>query len=94
MRQINVTPPDPMTGVGCFRSDQPGGLRIVNHDEIFIEGHPLAVLFGVQHKDVARLLRQRKFAAVQSIVEPLSHFEKIISAGDDIPGGLDFEFIQ
>ncbi len=65
------------------------------HDqEVLVEVHPAAILFGMQHEDVACLLRQRELSAVQCVMKRLSHFKEIVSPRDDFPACFDLEFIQ
>src|ERR1700756_4872536 len=66
----------------------------MNDNKVFVETHPLAVLFGMQHKNIARLLRQREFSTMQCVMKRLCHFEEIVSPCDDFPARFDRELIQ
>src|ERR1700758_5467764 len=94
MRKIDVATPDPAGGGIRFGGDEAGGLWIVNNDVVLVEIHALAILLRMLHEDVARLLRQSKFAAMQSVVKGLRDFEEIVPAGDHLPASLHLEFVE
>ena len=60
-------------------------LRIVDHNEVLVKLHALAVLLVVHQENVASVLRQVVLAALQRIVKCLGDFEEVVSSGDHIP---------
>src|SRR5512142_2538608 len=61
---------------------------------IFVELHPLPVLFVVEEEDLARCFRQRVLAAMESIMECLGDLEKIIATRDYLPLCRDLQFVH
>lgn len=66
----------------------------MDDDHVFGKLNSLPVQFVVHQENVAGLLRQRIFAALQGIVESLGHLKKIIASSDDVPLCSYFKFIQ
>src|ERR1700758_5314625 len=44
IRQVNMTTPNPLRCVFLARGNESSGLRIMDHNKILFEGHPLPVL--------------------------------------------------
>ena len=66
----------------------------MDHDQVFVKFHALAVLLAISHEDVFDLLRQVVFAAVQRIVEAFSDLKKVIPTGDHIPARANFKLVH
>ena len=92
--EVDVAAPDPFSAVALFRADERGRLRIVDDKNVLHELHTLAVLLVVHQEDIEDLLGGVVIAAMQSVVEPLRDFEKVVAAGDDLPLGLNFQLLH
>ena len=92
--EIYVAAPDPAAALLRFGADQAGGLRIMDHEQVFSKLHALAVLLIVRHEDVSDLLGQVVVAAVQRVMEALGDLIEVIAAGDDVPARGNFQLIH
>src|ERR1700682_2459662 len=86
--------PYPVSRRVLARANEGGGLGIMNDDHILRELHALPILFVVSQEYLLCRSRQLVFAAVQGIMESLRNLEEIVSSGDHIPVGRNFEFSQ
>ena len=50
--EIDVAAPDPAAALCRPGPDQAGRLRIMDHDQVFVKFHALAVLLVVRHENV------------------------------------------
>jgi len=94
IRQIDVAAPDPLAAVALLGADERGRLRIVDDEDVLYELHALAVLLVVHEEDVEDLLGGVIVAAMERVVEALGDLEEIVSAGDDFPLSLNFDFLH
>ena len=89
-----ASPYPPLLRFLLARPNQRRRLRIMNHEKIFRKLNALAILLVMHQKNIASLLRQVVLAALQRIMEGLSHLEEVIPSGDDIPVRIYLHFIQ
>jgi hypothetical protein len=75
-------------------ANERGGLRVMNHDDIFGKLDALAILLVVHQKNVASVLREFVIAALKRIVERFRDLEEVAPSRDDVPVGRYFQFIE
>ncbi len=86
--------PYPAPRRGLAVSNERGGLRVVNYDNVLGKLDSLAILLVVHQENIASMLRESVIAALKRIVESLGHFEEVVASGDDFPIGLDLNLIE
>src|ERR1041385_8203551 len=91
---IDVTAPDPASAIAHARTDETCRLRVMNHEQVLTELHAGSVLFVVEHEYVFGLRGEVVFAAMQRVVKAFRDFEEVVAAGNDLPLGVNFQFIH
>ena len=94
MRKIDVASPHPMIRPGRARLNESGGLRIMNHHKLGVQGEGRAIAFAVSEKNFEILRAGVIRRAVQGIVEGLGNLKKILAAHHHVPFDVDFQLFR
>src|SRR3981189_2572739 len=89
-----MTTPDPTTRPILPGINECGRLRIMDHNDVFVELHASPVLLAICQEDLLRLPRQFVWAAVKGVVKRLRHLEEVVPPTDGGPMRSDFQFVE